>query len=408
MDYSHQELSVTKWIQNGRTCGSRFCEFGNYRKSLRKQCRYTGELCRQVVFPGTEILDKKVVENEVCSKIVRSRAPLRLGLAGGGTDVSPYSELYGGNVLNAAINMHAYCTIAMSDDGKVHFHAPDLGESWVSVAEGELALDKPLLLHKAIYNRVVREFNGGKPLGVKVTTNADAPPGSGLGTSSTMVVAILRAYQELLKLPLGEYDLAQLAYDIERKDCGLAGGKQDQYAATFGGFNFMEFFADDRVIVNPLRIRVEIINEIEFSMLLYFTGRSRESANIIKDQIQTARSGDGKSLEAMHRVKQAAVDMKEALLKAEINAMAEILGESWKAKRDMAQTISNAHIDQIYERALEAGALAAKISGAGGGGFMMLFVEPTSKLEVMAALSEFDGTFYRFHFTKEGAQGWSA
>ena len=298
------------------------------------------------------------------SKIVRSRAPLRLGLAGGGTDVSPYSDLYGGNVLNAAIDMYAYCTIIAGHNGDIEFHAADLGESWVSPAKQDFALDGPLMLHKAIYNRIVSEFNGGEPLSVRVITNADAPPGSGLGTSSTMVVAILRAYQELLKLPLGEYDLAQLAYDIERKDCGLAGGKQDQYVATFGGFNFMEFYADDRVIVNPLRIRDEIINEIECSMLLYFTGRSRESANIIKDQIHSAESGDGKSLQAMHRVRQSAVEMKEALLKAEIKGMAGLLGESWKAKRDMAQSISNSLIDQLFEKALEAGALSAKISGA--------------------------------------------
>jgi len=347
------------------------------------------------------------MENPVLSQTVRSRAPLRLGLAGGGTDVSPYSELYGGNVLNAAIDMYAYCTIMTRNDGEVEFHAADLGESWTSTAENKLTLEEPLMLHKAIYNRIVREFNGGEPLAIKVTTDADAPPGSGLGTSSTMVVAILRAYQELLKLPLGEYDLAQLAYDIERKDCRLAGGKQDQYAATFGGFNFMEFFADDRVIVNPLRIRVEIINEIECSMLLYFTGRSRESANIIKDQIHSAESGDDKSLQAMHRVRRSAVEMKEALLKADITTMAAILGRSWQAKRDMAQSISNPLIDEIYERALGAGALSAKISGAGGGGFMMLFVEPTSKLDVIAALSELEGSFYRFHFTKEGAQGWS-
>ena len=342
------------------------------------------------------------------SQTVRSRAPLRLGLAGGGTDVSPYSEMFGGNVLNAAIDMYAYCTISTRNDGSLVFRATDLGQSWTSTTDTELSLEEPLMLHKAIYNRVIRDFNGGKPLAVNVTTSADAPPGSGLGTSSTMVVAILRAYQELLKLPLGEYDLAQLAYDIERKDCGLAGGKQDQYVATFGGFNFMEFFSDNRVIVNPLRIRVEIINEIESSMLLYFTGRSRESANIINDQIHSAESGDDRSLQAMHRVRQSAVEMKEALLKAEIRAMAGILGESWQAKRDMAHSISNPLIDEIYNRALAAGALSAKISGAGGGGFMMLFVEPTSKLDVMAALSDLEGSFYRFHFTKEGAQGWSA
>lgn len=341
------------------------------------------------------------------TQIVRSRAPLRLGLAGGGTDVSPYSDLYGGNVLNAAIDMYAYCTIIAGGNGEVEFQAADLGESWVSSAEEQFPLEGQLILHKAIYNRIVSEYHAGEPLSIKIITSADAPPGSGLGTSSTMVVAILRAYQELLKLPLGEYDLAQLAYEIERRDCGLAGGKQDQYAATFGGFNFMEFYADDRVIVNPLRIRDEIINEIECSMLLYFTGRSRESANIIKDQIHSATSGDGASLQAMHKVKQSAIEMKEALLKAEIRGMAGILGEAWRAKRDMARSITNSLIDRVYDRALEAGALSAKISGAGGGGFMMLFVEPTAKLDVMAALSGFDGSFYRFHFTKEGAQGWS-
>ncbi len=340
-------------------------------------------------------------------RTVRARAPLRLGLAGGGTDVSPYSELYGGNVLNAAIDMYVYCTISTGESDEVVFHAADLGDTWTSRAESQLPLVEPLVLHKAVYNRVVRDFNAGERIPVTVTTNADAPPGSGVGTSSTLVVAILRAYQELLKLPLGEYDLAQLAHDIERKDCKLAGGKQDQYAATFGGFNFMEFFADDRVIVNPLRIRDEIINEIECSMLLYYTGRSRESANIISDQIHSAESGDDRSLQAMHAVKKSAIEMKEALLKANIRTMATILRESWEAKRNMAASISNAHINEIYDCAISAGAISAKISGAGGGGFMMLFVEPTSRLDVMAALSKMEGSFYRFHFTREGAQGWS-
>lgn len=339
---------------------------------------------------------------------VRSRAPLRLGLAGGGTDVSPYSELYGGYVLNATIDMYAYCTISTRDDGAVEFWAADLHERWESRAGQELPLDDPLMLHKAVYNRIVADFHGGEPLALTVTTYADAPPGSGLGTSSTMVVAMIRAYQELLRLPLGEYDLAQLAYEIERRDCGLAGGKQDQYAATFGGFNFMEFMRDERVIVNPLRIRTEIVNEIENSMLLYYTGRSRESATIIREQMRSASKGEARSLEAMHRVKESAKTMKEALLKAEIRTMARILGEAWEAKRAMAKSISNPQIDEIYERVMNSGALSAKISGAGGGGFMMLFVEPTRRYEVMESLADLPGSFYRFHFTKGGAQGWAA
>jgi len=339
---------------------------------------------------------------------IRARAPLRLGLAGGGSDVSPYSDLYGGYVLNATINMYAYCTIEAGDNGQVEFVAADMGERWAGKAESQYDLDGPLMLHKAIYNRIVRDYHKNQPMSVRVTTYSDAPPGSGLGSSSTVVVAMLSAYQELLQLPLGEYDLAYLAYDIERKDCGLAGGKQDQYAATFGGFNFMEFYKDARVIVNPLRIRREIVNEIESGMLLYYSGRSRDSATIIEEQMESVTSGREQSIDAMHVVKQSAVDMKEALLMADVPKMASILGESWVAKRSTAHSVSNPHIEKFYDAALKAGAISAKISGAGGGGFMMLFVEPTANIEVQRALSGFDGEFYRFHFTKEGAQAWKA
>ena len=236
------------------------------------------------------------------NKIYRSKAPLRLGLAGGGTDVPPYSDLYGGAVLNATINKYAYATVTPRTDGKIVFNSLDNGKSLVYDSVKELEIDGELDLLKGIYNRVVREYSS-EALSFELSTIVDAPPGSGLGTSSTLVVTILGAFAEWLKLPLGEYDMARLAYEIERIDLHMAGGKQDQYVATFGGFNFMEFYADGRVIVNPLRIRDEIINEIECSMLLYFTGRSRESANIIKDQIHSAESGDDKSLKAMHRRK---------------------------------------------------------------------------------------------------------
>lgn len=339
-------------------------------------------------------------------QVVRSRAPLRLGLAGGGSDVSPYSDRYGGFVLNAAINMYANCTVETLDDGKVEFVAADMNEMCSSRVVSSFRLEAPLMLHKAVYNRVVRDYRNGQPLSIRVTTYSDVPPGSGLGSSSTIVVAMLKSYQELLKLPLGEYDLARLAYEIERQDCGLIGGKQDQYAATFGGFNFMEFYADDRVVVNPLRIRREIVNEIECGMLLYYTGQSRESASIIEHQIKSVESGACKSIEATHMVKQAAVKMKEALLRADIACMAGILGDSWKSKMRMASTITNPRIENFYTSAIEAGAISAKISGAGGGGFMMLFVEPTKRVSVERALAPLGGSFYRFHFVKEGAQAW--
>ncbi len=341
--------------------------------------------------------------------IVRSKAPLRLGLAGGGTDVSPYSDEHGGCVLNVTINMFAYCTIEELLDGNIEFEAKDIGLSVKSTSETEFDLSATLVLHKAVYNRIVRDFNGGKPLSVRVTTHSDAPPGSGLGSSSTMVVAMLAAYRELLGFTLSEYDLAHLAYVIERIDCGFAGGKQDQYATVFGGFNFVEFYKDDRVIVNPLRIRRHIENELQHRLLLYFTGVSRESAKIIDEQIKAARGSDTRSdaLEAMHEVKRLSFDMKERLLKGDLDGVVRQFAGSWEAKKRLARSISNAHIDSIVSTALNNGAEAVKISGAGGGGFMMLFIDPKRRLDVTRALSGFSGEMRRFEFNHDGVEAWT-
>lgn len=338
---------------------------------------------------------------------VRAKAPLRLGLAGGGTDVSPYSDTYGGCVLNATIDLYASCTIETREDWRTEFLAKDLGGHYEGPAQPRIPVEGELKLHKAIYNRIVRDFNKGAPIGCTVTTFSDAPPGSGLGTSSTMVVAILSAWAELLRLPLGEYDVARLAYEIERKDCALSGGKQDQYAATFGGFNFMEFGAADKTIINPLRVREHIANELHARMLLYFTGRSRESARIIDDQIQAVKSEGSKSVDSMHELKRIAFEMKERLLMNDVDGVAQLFRESWEAKKRMASSISNAHIDQVAERAMGAGAQAVKVSGAGGGGFMMIFVDPVTKLDVIRALGDEDGYFVKFNFTSEGAQAWT-
>src|SRR5580765_2968218 len=215
--------------------------------------------------------------------IIRSRAPLRIGLAGGGTDVSPYSEQYGGAILNATISLFAYATIEPMDNGKIIIHAIDKKEIVELDATEELPIDDHLILAKGIYNRIVKDYVK-HPLSFRLSTYVDAPAGSGLGTSSTLVVAIFGAFAEWLKLPLGEYDIARLAFDIERRDLQMAGGKQDQYAATFGGFNFMEFYKEDKVIVNPLRIKENYLNEMQLNMLLYYTGTSRLSSKIIEMQ----------------------------------------------------------------------------------------------------------------------------
>jgi len=339
-------------------------------------------------------------------KIIRSRAPLRVGLAGGGTDVSPYCDEYGGAVLNASIAMYAYCTIEPLDENKVFFIATDRGENFESEALSQFVYDDTLDLHKGVYNRIVRDFNQGVALPCRVTTYSDALAGSGLGSSSTMVVAILTAFVEWLNLPLGEYEIARMAYEIERQDIGLSGGRQDQYAATFGGFNFMEFNANDHVIVNPLRIKNWIVNELNSSMVLYYTGVSRSSASIIDQQISQFKKQGSDSLTASHQIKKDAYEMKEALLKGDIVRFASILERSWVEKQKLAQNISNRDIDDLMLEAKANGALAGKVSGAGGGGFIMFIVDPVKKMGLINMLSQKSGKVVNFNFVKQGVQSW--
>src|SRR6195952_897832 len=225
--------------------------------------------------------------------IYRSKAPLRIGLAGGGTDVSPYSDLYGGAILNATVSLYAYANIEITEGEEVHFESIDYKTKQIIRKGSPVEFNGVLDLHKGVYDRIRRQYPGMPP-GFKLSTFVDAPAGSGLGTSSTLVVAIVGAFAEMLKLPLGEYDIAHYAYDIERNDLQLAGGKQDQYAATFGGVNFMEFYEGDKVIVNPLRIRQQYLNELENNLVLYFTSMSRESATIIKEQVKNVNQKNEK------------------------------------------------------------------------------------------------------------------
>ena len=298
--------------------------------------------------------------------IIRSKAPLRLGLAGGGSDVSPYSDLYGGQILNATINLSAYCTIETQPGETVRIDAYDCDTHVECPLDAALAPAPDLI--RGVYRRVVQDF-GPVPGAFRITTYNDAPAGSGLGTSSTMVVCILKCFAEWLNLPLGDYETARLAYEIERKDLALAGGKQDQYAAAFGGFNFMEFHQDDIVIVNPLKIKSWIVDE-------------------------------------MHRIRQSSTDMKFALLKGDMAEFGRILGQAWEDKKKMAGAITNPVIQEAFDAAMAAGAVAGKVSGAGGGGFIMLMVPPTRKMAVVRALEGLPGKVVPFQFTERGAHAW--
>lgn len=338
--------------------------------------------------------------------IYRSKAPLRIGLAGGGTDVSPYSDLYGGAILNATISLFAQATIEPLEEKRIILEAYDRGESEEFDLQDELPINGHLDLLKGVYNAVRRD-HGPVKCGFRLSTFVDAPAGSGLGTSSTLVVAILGAFTEMMRLPLGEYDIAHYAYEIERNYLKLAGGRQDQYAATFGGVNFMEFYEEDKVIVNPLRVKQEYLFELENNLLLYYTSTSRESAKIIEEQSRNVVAKKEQSIEAMHQLKQQAQMMKEALLKGKLHQFGEILDYGYQQKRKMAAGISNPLMEDIYETAKSAGATGGKISGAGGGGFMIFYCPGTSKYRVIKSLERFGGHHKNYQFVKHGLKSWT-
>jgi D-glycero-alpha-D-manno-heptose-7-phosphate kinase len=339
--------------------------------------------------------------------LYRSKAPFRLGIAGGGTDVSPYSDIYGGAILNVTINLYAHATIRPLTNGKVRFVQVDENIVEEFDAVSRLPLEGDLLLQRGIYNSIVSKYNNGQPLSLELTTSMDVPSGSGLGTSSTLAVAVLGAYSEWLKLPLGKYDIAHYAYEIERLDLQMAGGKQDQYAATFGGVNFMEFLEDDKVIVNPLRISYDILQEWAMNTVLFYTRQQRLSGHIIAEQVENVKKKN-ESLEAMHKVKEEAFRMKNCLLREELWELGKALNVSWANKKKMAKQISNEFIDRIYETAMSNGALGGKISGAGGGGFMFFYCPGNTCYKVAEALIKMGiGEVRQFEFSKKGLTTWT-
>ncbi|MES2646368.1 MAG: dehydrogenase [Bacteroidota bacterium] len=338
--------------------------------------------------------------------IYRSKAPLRIGLAGGGTDVSPYTERFGGAILNATINLFAHASLESTGDNGIVLNDANAQEELRFDWMPQLPIDSKLDLLKGVYNHIQKKY--GVPLtGFRLTTSVDTPVGSGLGTSSTLVVAIIGVFAEMLKLPLGEYDISKMAYDIERNELGFAGGRQDQYAATFGGINYMEFNAADKVIVNPLRIQPGIIQELENNLVLFYTGYSRQSGSIIRQQQQNVLNDNLESITAMHQLKKQAVLMKEALIKGRMQDIGELFDYGFIHKKKMAEGIANPGIEAVYQAVLQAGATGGKISGAGGGGFMFFYCPGNTRFPVIKTLDSFTGKVWPFSFTSEGLTTWS-
>ncbi len=334
--------------------------------------------------------------------LIRSKAPLRISFAGGGTDVSPYTEERGGLVLNATIDKYSYATLELSDAPEITVHSLDYDVIAKYDVDKPLPYDGRLDLVKAVINRLIPE---NSTQGLNVFMHTDAPPGSGLGSSSSMVVSLIGLFQHWRHLPLTNYDIAELAYQIERVDMNIRGGRQDQYAATFGGFNFIEF-TKDATIVNPLRIPDETLNELNYNLLLCYTGKTRVSAGIITSQVENYVRGKEEVVRAMEELKSIATAMKNALLQGRLNDFGALLNDAWENKQKMAAQISPPFVQELYATARQAGALGGKISGAGGGGFMMVYCPFQRRYRVAEALEKLGARVVDFHFDLKGLQTW--
>lgn len=333
--------------------------------------------------------------------IVRTKAPLRISFAGGGTDVPPFPQQEGGCVLSATIDRYAYGTLRTRADQHINIESLDYGLAVNYQPEDLMVYDGKLDLVKA----AIVKMDGRGDTGFDVFIHSDAPPGSGLGSSSAMMVALVGLLKEFKGLPLMDYDVADLAYVIERQDLGIKGGLQDQYAAAFGGFNFIEFLPD-RVIVNPLKIHPDIVNELEYNLLLCYTGSSRLSSNIIEDQVKRYESGEKESLTAMRQLKALTIEMKNALLRRKLDLFGELLHEEWENKKKMSEKISAQYLDEMYDEARAAGAIGGKITGAGGGGYMLLYCRFDRKHHVAERLKQMGCVITDFAFEPQGLQTW--
>jgi len=339
---------------------------------------------------------------------VRSRAPLRIGLAGGGTDLAGYYKKYGGFILNATINKYAYCEISRDDKGLTAISLDYSKEINIKNFNQHEKYDVPkeLKLHIEVYRKIIKLFNHNKNFNCKITTCCDAPIGSGLGSSSTLVVSIIKAFDDLMNIGLDDYEISELAYEIERIDCGLNGGKQDQYAAAFGGLNFIEF-KNDKTIVNPLKIKDWFKWELESSLILHFTGLSRSSADVIKDQTVNEETCKNNTLDYLHKIKKEAFIMKEAFLKCDKETIISSLKRSWEYKSSTSKKVTNKVIEETIKLGYKYGAEAAKVSGAGGGGFILFFAPPCHSIKLLNRLRKNSSETFFCSFTEQGAQSWN-
>jgi D-glycero-alpha-D-manno-heptose-7-phosphate kinase len=331
--------------------------------------------------------------------LLRAKAPLRLSFAGGGTDVPPFPQAEGGSVLSATINRYAFGTLKPRDDDRVCIQSLDFGMTVTYSLDDRLVYDGKLDLVKAAVVHL------GIDSGFDLFLHSDAPPGSGLGASSAMMVALVGLLKEWQNRPLSEHEVAETAYHIERVELGIKGGLQDHYAATFGGLNFIEFLSD-RVVVSPVAISNAVLNELHYNLLLVFTGRIRLSAHIIEDQVERYESGNADSVEALRELKRLSIEMRECLLDGRLATIGALLDEQWQQKKRMSPRISTTELDAIYSEALAAGAAGGKVTGAGGGGYMLFYCPDESRYAVAQRLTDLGCSVADFSFEPDGLQTW--
>ena len=336
--------------------------------------------------------------------VVRSKSPLRISFAGGGTDVLPYMADRGGVVLSATIDKYAYASLRRCAESSITVTSLDYDLVIKHVLDKPLPYDGRLDLIKAVINHL---YQRDSEQGLQVFLHSDAPPGSGLGSSSTLVVTLIGLFKHWQHLPLTNYEIADLAYRIERVDMGIKGGKQDQYAATFGGFNFIEFHREV-TIVNPLRIDADVLSELQYNLLLCYTGRTRLSGGIIDTQVQNYLDGKVDVVHAMDELKQITIALKNALLRGRLGEFGDLLNEAWLNKKKMAQQISNAHLEELYSTARQLGALGGKVTGAGGGGYMFFYCPFDRKHLIAEALERLGAHVVPFNFDMNGLRTWEA
>jgi len=327
------------------------------------------------------------------------RSPVRISFGGGGTDLPSYYEQFGGAVLSTAINKYFYTILGARDDGRIQVISSDLRlfGNWSDLT-AQSAQDSGLQIPLAVLKDL------GADLAADLFLASEIPPGTGLGSSASVCVNLLKVLTTYLRCPLSKYDLAARAFRVTRFGLGRHVGKQDEYAAAFGGLNYIRFSADGTTQVEPLHLDPGILSALQSNLMLFFTGAAHHSWDILAEQEEATRLPTGAAVEALHQVKAAAALMKEALLCGDLEHFGHLLDDAWQAKKRISDRISNPRIDRLYEVARDHGVLGGKITGAGGGGFLLLYAESACQSAVRSAMHREGVQEMAFAFDTQGAQ----